>query len=469
MRIILLIVCFFPGVLFSQVELNLQLCRDMAVQNSEEMVIASRRQQKATLEVNLVRADFAPKLSVVGLGFYNHKKYSYKVKGDYLPTYKPGEGGHLEPNVMLDPETHRPVTDAQGNPVFNEYAFLPDIRLKLSLRGVYSAGVQLEQPIYMGGKVKTAFRMAKVGERIATDNIRYNRSEVLLETDQAYWKLLEVGEQVIAAEKYRDVVAELVKNLQNARQVGMAAENEVLKAQVRLNEAELMLQKARNGKTLAGMNLCRLTGLDLQTEVNVRDTLTDYVDPRIWNLDTALSQRPDYSMLMQEVDLKGQQVAFTRSDYLPQLGVSAGYGYSGGLKLNGQDEADATFSAMAALKIPVFHWGEGRNKVRSATLEKEISHLELERSAKWMRLEIASGRFQLKDAQSRVNLANSTLKQAEQNLKVSQDQYQVGMENLTSLLEAQAQWQEAWSQWIAAKGELHLAESTYLKAIGKLE
>ena len=124
---------------------------------------------------------------------------------------------------------------------------------------------------------------------------------------------------------------------------------------------------------------------------------------------------------------------------------------------------------MAALKIPVFHWGEGRNKVRSATLEKEISHLELERSAKWMRLEIASGRFQLKDAQSRVNLANSTLKQAEQNLKVSQDQYQVGMENLTSLLEAQAQWQEAWSQWISAKGELHLAESTYLKAIGKLE
>ena len=75
MRIILLIICFFPGVLFSQVELNLQLCRDMAVQNSEEMVIASRRQQKATLEVNLVRADFAPKLSVVGLGFYNKKKY----------------------------------------------------------------------------------------------------------------------------------------------------------------------------------------------------------------------------------------------------------------------------------------------------------------------------------------------------------------------------------------------------------
>ena len=59
--------------------------------------------------------------------------------------------------------------------------------------------------------------------------------------------------------------------------------------------------------------------------------------------------------------------------------------------------------------------------------------------------------------------------QARENLKISSDQYQVGMENLTSLLEAQAQWQEAWSQWIDAKAMLHLGESAYLKAIGKMD
>lgn len=457
-----------PIVVSAQVELNLPMCRKMALENSKEIGIADRQQRKAAYETKMYRANYLPNISVVGWGLYNHKRYDYKLKGGYLPAYKPGADGKLEPDVMIDPETRRPVIGADGNPVFNLYAFLPDIKLQLSLRGVYSAGIQLEQPVYMGGKVRTAHRMAKSGEDIATENVRYNCSEVLLETEQAYWQLLRVKEQVLAAMKYREVVNELLKNLKDAERVGMTTSNDVLKAQVRYNEAELMLQKAQNGQVLARMNLCRLIGLDLQTDVNLRDTLTETVDPKIWSLDSAVSQRPDYNMLVHEVDLKERQVALNRSDFLPQVGVSAGYGYSGGLKLNGDDESGAAFMAMAAVKIPVFHWGEGRNKVRSARMDEEVSRLNLEKSAELMHLEIASSRFGLKDAQTRVEMARNALSQARENLKISTDQYQVGMENLTSLLEAQAQWQEAWSQWIDVKALLHIGESAYLKAIGKL-
>ena len=123
---------------------------------------------------------------------------------------------------------------------------------------------------------------------------------------------------------------------------------------------------------------------------------------------------------------------------------------------------------MAAVRIPVFHWGEGRNKLRAARLEGEISRLNLEKSTDLMRLEITSNRFNLEDAVTRVDIARHALRQALENLKVSNDQYQVGMETLTSLLEAQAQWLQAWSQWIDAKAGLHLSESQYLKAIGRL-
>lgn len=469
MKTVLLLLFLFPVWVSAQVDLNLQMCRDMALQSSHEVRIADKQQKKANYEVKMYRTDFLPEVSAVGLGLYNQKKYNYKLKGGYLPTYKPGENGQLEPNVMIDPATQRPVMGTDGNPVFNEYAFLPDIKLQLSLRGVYSAGIQLKQPVYMGGKIRTAHQMAKAGEYIADANIKLTRSEVLLETEQAYWQLMRVREQVIAAEKYRGVVKELVKNLKDAQTVGLSMANEVLKAQVRYNEAELMVQKARNGQVLAGMNLCRLIGLDLQTDVRLNDSLTEEVDSRIWTLDSAVTQRPDYNMLLQEVNLKEKQVALNRSDFLPQLGVTAGYGYGGGLKLNGDDEASATFTAMAALKIPVFHWGEGRNKVRSARMEEEISQLNLEKSADLMELEIASARFSLQDAQTRVTMARNALKEAEENLKISQNQFQVGMENLTALLEAQAQWQEAWSQWIDAKAALHLSASAYLKAIGKLE
>lgn len=470
MKLIIVFFCFFfPGILSSQVRLSLQKCREMALQSSKEMSIADRQRQKAGFEARMYRAAYLPGISAVGVGLYSQKKYDYKLKGGYLPTYIPGPDGQLQPNVRIDPETQKPVVGPDGTPVFNEYAFLPDIQLQLSLRGIYTAGVQLEQPLYMGGKIRAAHAMAKVGEEIATENIRLSRSEMLLETDRAFWQLMRVEEQVLAAEKYQEVVKELLKNLKDAEAVGMSTLNDVLKAQVRSNQAGLMLQKAQNGRILARMNLCRLIGLDLQSKVELQDSLTETVDPGIWALDSVVSQRPDYRMLEQEVDLKKRQVALNRSDFLPQIGVSAGYGYSGGLKLNGDDEASATFSAMAAVKIPVFHWGEGRNKIRSARMDEEISRLNLDKSADLMELEITSARFSLRDARTRVIMAQSALIQARQNLKVSMDQYQVGMENLTSLLEAQAQWQEASSQWIDARADLHLGESTYLKAIGKLE
>ncbi len=469
MKFFLLILVFWPGILAAQVELNLQLCRDMAIDYSKEMEMAEHQHRKAVFDTKSFRANFFPKFSMVGFGFYNQKEYQYKLKGGYLPTYRPGTDGKLEPNVVIDPNTQQPVMGGDGKPVFQTYAFLPDIQLRLNLREVYMAGAQLEQPLYMGGKVRKAYQMARVGEKMAEENIRLSRSEILIATDEAYWQLLRVNEQTVAAVKYLQVVQELLQNLRDAQAVGMATPNDVLKAQVRYNEAGLMLQKARHGQVLASMNLCRLLGLDLRTELHLQDSLRDTVASEIWRLDTSVGQRADYTLLAQEVDLKKRQVALTRSDFLPQIGVSAGYGYGGGLKLNGDDEADATFTAMAAVKIPVFHWGEGRNKIRSARVEEEISRLNLQQSADLMRLQVTAARFSIKDAQKRVEMARHALEQARENLKISEDQYQVGMENLTALLEAQAQWQEAWSQWIDAKALLHLSVSQYLKAIGKLD
>ena len=227
------------------------------------------------------------------------------------------------------------------------------------------AGVQLLQPVYMGGKIRTAHLMAKTGEWMADENLRLNRSEVLLETDKAYWQLMRVQEQIRAAKAYRKVVGELVQNIGDAEEVGMTSSNEVLKVKVRYNEAELMLQKAENGKALAGMNLCRVIGIDLYSTIQVSDSLYDEVTPGVLNAGEGLQQRPEYNLLEKEVELKEKQVALPRSDFLPEVGVSASYGFSGGISLNGQTEDVASFTAMASVKIPIYHWGEGRGKIKA--------------------------------------------------------------------------------------------------------
>lgn len=444
------------------VELNLQKCRQMAVEYSQQLQVAGQQELKAGYEKKSFRANFLPKISGTGLYTYVQKKLEYTIDGGYLPVYQVDDQG------VPDLAKSIKFIGADGQPVFNQYAFLPDIDLVLGIRNAYSLGIMLEQPLYMGGKVRSAYRMASIGQELAGLNVRYRRLEVLTEADEAYWQYLRLKEQAKAAAKYLEVVTELVRNVTDALQTGMAARNDLLKAQVKQNEAELLVQKAANGVALSGMNLCRLIGVGLHCSLVVTDSLPGDLSPDVLAKDDGITARPEYHILEKQLELKEKQLALTRSDFLPQLGIAASYGYSDGLKLNGESDAMASFVAMASLKVPIYHWGEGRNKVKAMKAEEEMVRLKKEETSRLMLLEVAKTRYNLEDAATRVKLTRKSLAQAEENLQVGKNRFEVGMETITNYMEAQAQWQKAWSDWIDARAELRLSETYYLKATGRL-
>ena len=475
MRKLLIIVAVLLSVSQSEcfaqeIVLNLQKCREMAVENSKKMQVAAEQQKKAGYDWKSYRANFLPKISGSGLYAYMHKKMNYKIDGGYLPVYQSSDVGQAIPlkSIQLGPDG-KPVMGADGLPLFKQYAFLPDIELALGLRNVYSVGVMLEQPVYMGGKVRSAFKMASIGKEMAELNVHSSRAQVLTESDEAYWQYVRVKEQLKSAEKYLEVVSELVKNVTDAIETGMASQNDLLKAQVKQNEAELLVSKANNGVALSRMNLCRVIGVDLYSQVDVNDSLCAESTLNLLDMGNDITARPEYNLLEKQVELKSKEVALTRADFLPQLGVSASYAYGDGISLNAESDGVASFAAVASLKIPIYHWGEGRNKVKAVKAEQEMARLQQEELSQMMQLEVAKTRFNVEDAAARVKMTEKSLSQAEENLQVSRNRYEVGMETITNYMEAQAQWQKAWSDAIDARAELRLSETYYLKATGKLQ
>lgn len=466
---IFILMLLFAGYGRAQVvELNLQECRKLAVEHSKKLQSAEQQMLKSGFEKNAYRANFLPKISATGMYAYVQKKMKYKIDGGYLPVFDEKDKGSSLPVNSVVFENNVPKMGADGLPVFKQYAFMPDIDLNLGIRNAYTVGLMLEQPLYMGGKVRSAFRMASIGKEMAELNVKYSRSEVITEADEAYWQYLRLMEQTKAAEKYLEVVRELVKNVQDAYQNGMASQNDLLKAQVKQNEAELMVQKANNGVALSRMNLCRVIGVDLYSSLEIRDSLQEGVLPGILEAGGDISGRPEYNILEKQVELKEKQVALTRSDFLPQLGVSATYGYGDGIQLNGESDGVATFAAVASLKVPIYNWGEGRNKIKAMKAEEEMAKMKKEETTQLMELEVARARYNVEDAVARVQLTRKSLSQAEENLLVSKNRFEVGMETITNYMEAQAQWQKAWSDWIDARAELHLSETYYLKSTGRL-
>ena len=264
---------------------------------------------------------------------------------------------------------------------------------------VYMGGIQVEQPLYMGGKIRAAYKMSLLGKEMAQLSETLTASEVIVKTDQAYAQVIKAKEMKKVADKYNAVLVELKKNVESAYKHGLKPQNDVLKVQVKLNESELNIRKAGNALRLATMNLCHYIGKPLTSDIRTADNFPEVAqDIRLQISD--ISARPEYAILNQQVAIAKQQVKLNRSELLPQIGVKGSYDYIHGLEINDQDLFNkGSFSVLLNVSVPLFHFGERTNKVRAAKAKLEQTRLEQENMNEQMLLELTQAANNLDEAQ----------------------------------------------------------------------
>ncbi len=462
-----IIITTVSGFLFiftdAQVRISLEQCRELALRQSEEIQIAQKTIEKADAEKAVARSYYFPSFSGVAMGFSLWDDIKSEM---YLPTVTPDlTTGAMVPNIMVDP-TGQPIIGPDGNPIFNMYAWLP---LEISLKGTYIAGVNVEQPLYTGGKISAGNKMAEIGLEMAGYNLEIQKMNILAEADQSYWLYVSVKEKVKLAGTAVEMLSGLLGKVNNAYKSGLVNQNEMLKIQVQLNKAELDLQKAKNGLELTRMSLCRVTGLSFDSTIVATDSLVSY-NPQIQveSGTEAVYIRPEFKALQKEIEMQDQNIRLVKSDYLPTLGVSAGYFYFGGMEVSGTSQDDGYEMVLAALKIPVFSWGQGKNKINSAKATKQIKELELEKNRKLLQLQIEQAGLNLQDALMRIEISEKALKQSDENLRISNNNYELGFETISDLLMSRLEWQKTYSELIDAKTDFKIKETVYLKVTGKL-
>ena len=412
-------------------KLSMEQCRDMALTTSEELKQADNRLRQAELDDRIAATARLPKIEGSATGAY----------------------------------------------------VLPDIEMtgmELAMRGTYMAGLTLTQPIYTGGKISAGRQMARLGRQVADEQLRMTRMDVLVDADNAYWSYIAVRRKVRMLESYSTQMDTIYKQTSSAVAAGMAIENDLLRIEAKRTEIEYQLQRARNGADLCRMALCNVIGAPLDTAIEPTDTTFNIESPTAMSLD--IGRRPEVGLLEKQIDVNMQRIRDARSEMLPTVGLSAGYSYYGNIKLKGfadmgngttvpytQEFRDGIGIAMLAVKIPIFHWGESRKKLRKARYELDNSQLELQRNMRLMSIEAQQAIQNVEDGYRMIHTAESGLRQAEENLRVMRNRYASAMSPLTDLLDAQSQWQQAQSNLIEAQTQYMIYRTDYLRATGQLE
>lgn len=445
--LITLILCAFT--MNAQEILTLSKCRTMALENNKQMAAAIKQTQAARYTEKSYWANFFPNFTASGTGLHSTMNGNFNIPGGNLPTFIPDATGQFLPN--------------------NGFAYFPGIDLNYKVRTIYMGGIQVEQPIFMGGKIKAAYKMATLGKQMAQLNESLTSTDIILETDQAYALMIKAQEMNKVAESYHAVLQELMKNVQSAYKHGLKSKNDVLKVQVKLNESELSIRKAQNALRLASMNLCHLIGKPLNETLHISDDFP-IIEQQMETQINDITARPEYNILDKQVDLAKQQVKLTRSELLPQIGIRGSYDYIHGLKINEQNMFDkGNFSVLLNVSIPIFHFGERFNKVRAAKMKLEQTRLEQADLNEKMLLELTQSANNLDEAKLEAELADQSLLQADENRRISKGEYEAGLESLADHLEAQALWQQAYENKVDAHFQLYLNYVKYLKAAGQLK
>lgn len=409
---------------YAQIHLTLEECRKMALENNKQAQLSEYSIQKAEQEMKAAKCNYLPKFSASGGYMYADKDFAMNL--------------------------------------------IPSMAANLNLNHTYFGGLQLEQPIYMGGKIIASNKISSENLKISHLSKQKTDTEILINTDEAYWGLVKTKELFMIACKYKEAVGEVYRNVERLYQTGMVPKNDLLKVKVKQNDADLFLQRSQNAIRQSRMKLCYVIGLPLTSEINVSDE-SDFSIVPIPREEVIAENRPEYQTLSTLIDIKKQKIKLTRSEYLPQVGLVAGYNYLDGVKLNGNKLlSDDIFAVMVAVKIPLFHWGEGKHKIKAAQLEQRITETQRSDLSERIQLEASQATNVLDEVELEIHLTKTAYQQAEESLYESRQNYNTGMETLVNYLEAQVIWQKAWSEYVTAKANYHLAQSHYLKSIGKL-
>lgn len=350
-------------------------------------------------------------------------------------------------------------------------------------RNMTGAAVLLTQPLYMGGKIRAYDRITRLAQDAAEHQHTMEEQDLLVSVDEAYWRIVALHSKKNLAQSFCETVKKLDGDVDKLIAEGMATKADGLSVKVKVNEAEVAMIQVDNGLALSRMALAQLCGLPLDASFTLEDEQGELTAEGAANMavslqpnadkpyavETALTHRAELKALDIAAQVKREEVKVARSEYMPNLALTAGYLVSNPSVFNGfEKKFNGMWSAGVVLKVPILTWGDRIYKVRQAKAEAAMAETRLDEVREKISLQVNQNQQKMQEAQQRLSTALRSQEQANENLRIAQLGLREGVIPVSNVLQAQTAWLAAHSTLVDAAIDVRLADLYLLRALGTL-
>ena len=343
---------------------------------------------------------------------------------------------------------------------------IPSIGLSKTVEGKnlnYGGSLSILQPVYTGGRVLESIRMAQHQQALVGNQAKALNDAVCYQTDIQYWSAVARQEIVDVAEDFRNSIAALVKTIKERVEVGLVDPQDLLMAEVKLNEAEYQLLQAQSNFETGRMALNSMIGVRLEqpTELDAQIPIV-VVSDSLW-LSTGMG-RPEIQMAYDKIRIAESTKKLNDSQFKPQfyVGVEGSYSSPG---YNFKKDLDPNYAVYAKVSVPIFEWGKRRSEKRVSSFRIGMAEDNLNKVVDRVELEVSVERKALSQAIERVRLSESSLAKAEENEAKAVERYNEGKVSVVEVIDAQTYRQTSQVNYVQAKAAAQGHYSELIKAL----
>lgn len=337
----------------------------------------------------------------------------------------------------------------------------------------WTAALTGTQPLYAGGRVGAALRIAGQYREAAELGLREQLADIELQVRNAYFRAL------LAQELERIAAAAVVQadtflaQERLRRQAGTASDLDALRAEVSAENLRPALVEARNAASLATLDLKRLVDLPLDQPVRLTTPLTvpaaaELAAPQV-DAPLLLARRAAVQVAERQVAIREQQVRIARSGYLPSVDLTVNYARTafppGVFELSGQ-EWRTDFTALVGLRVPIFSGFRTGADVQEARINLLSERLRLAQLRENVELQYQQALGEKQRAAADITARQRTVDQAQRVYDLTVLRYEQGLATQLEVSDARLGALQARTNLAQAVSAFYLAEAGVARSLG---
>lgn len=436
-----------------------------ALSNSEEIRLARSQVDLAATQVRSARAEAFPQLNAQ-LGYTRTFASAFSGGGFTLPDslkFEPDASLPLEERVKyLEDKTPTAALGGLGALFGN---------LPFGQENAYSAGLSGSAPLYSGGRLGAARRIATAFLSAAQFQLQEQTADIELQVRSAYYRARLAQELVTISYAAVEQAQRFLASEKVRLESGVGSELDVLRAEVSLANLQPPLVNATNAAEVATLDLKRLVDIPLRQPVKLTTTLD--VPATVATIDSAagvdaLSRRAAIAAEERQVRIREEQVRIARSRYLPNVNLVVNYGRQlfPTTLFGFNQEWRTDFTAGIAVSVPLFNGNRTAAEVAQAQVVLNQERLRLTQLRENVQVEYERARGERERARASIQARQRTVDQAQRVHDLTVLRYEQGMASQLEVSDARLSLLQARTNLAQAVSDFQIADATLSRAIG---